>query len=91
MEPEIVFGRWSKDMDGDEGTWYPETDGPTEGWGARLSAPGYLDATDWGVYNSRAEARENLAWLHDLCPECLAEDCDCDNAIGAMKRSLDHG
>ena len=27
-----------------------------QGYGARLSAPGYLDATEWGVYDSRAAA-----------------------------------
>lgn len=31
---------------------------------ARLSAPGYLDATDWiGPYDSEKEARESLAEL----------------------------
>lgn len=31
-----------------------------EGWGARLSAPGYLDCTEWSVFDSEQEAREYL-------------------------------
>lgn len=31
-----------------------------EGWGARLSAPGYMDCTDWSVYDTEAEATESL-------------------------------
>ena len=30
------------------------------GWGARLSAPGYLDCTDWTVFDTEAEAQEYL-------------------------------
>lgn len=31
------------------------------GWGARLSAPGYLDKTDWAIFQTRAEAEAYLA------------------------------
>jgi hypothetical protein len=31
-----------------------------EGYGARLSAPGYLDCTEWNVYDTEQEAREAL-------------------------------
>ena len=31
-----------------------------EGFGARLSAPGYLDCTDWSVFESEFEARQHL-------------------------------
>jgi hypothetical protein len=31
------------------------------GFGARLSAPGYMDCTDWSVYPSLKEAQEALA------------------------------
>jgi hypothetical protein len=31
------------------------------GYGARLSAPGYMDCTDWSVYPSLKEAQEALA------------------------------
>jgi hypothetical protein len=32
-----------------------------EGWGARLSAPGYLDCTDWCVFDTEQEAVDYLA------------------------------
>jgi hypothetical protein len=31
------------------------------GYGARFSAPGYLDRTEWAVFQSQAEAEEYLA------------------------------
>jgi hypothetical protein len=31
-----------------------------EGWGARLSAPGYLDGTGWAVFETEAEAMDYL-------------------------------
>ena len=31
-----------------------------EGYGARLSAPGYLDCTEWTVFDTPEEAREYL-------------------------------
>lgn len=30
------------------------------GWGARLSAPGFMDCTEWSVYDTEDEAREAL-------------------------------
>jgi hypothetical protein len=30
-------------------------------FGARLSAPGYMDCTEWSLYDSEEEAREGLA------------------------------
>jgi len=30
------------------------------GWGARLSAPGYMDCTEWVVFDSEQEARDYL-------------------------------
>lgn len=32
-----------------------------EGWGARLSAPGYLDCTEWCVFETEEAAVEYLA------------------------------
>ena len=32
-----------------------------KGFGARLSAPGYLDCTEWTVFDTENEAREYLA------------------------------
>lgn len=31
-----------------------------QGWLGRMSAPGYLDCTDWSVYSSEEEANEEL-------------------------------
>jgi hypothetical protein len=31
-----------------------------EGWGARLSAPGYLDCTPWTVFSTEEEAQKYL-------------------------------
>jgi len=31
------------------------------GFGARLSAPGYLDCTEWGIFDTAAEAEEYLS------------------------------
>lgn len=35
----------------------------TYGYGARLSANGYLDCTDWYVFDTEAEAEEHLDFL----------------------------
>lgn len=32
---------------------------PVKGWLARMSAPGYLDCTDWSAHASEEEARSN--------------------------------
>jgi hypothetical protein len=41
------------------------------GWWSRLSAPGYLDCTDWqGPYKTEDEALADLAETHDICPQC---------------------
>lgn len=34
------------------------------GYGARLSAPGYLDCTDWGIFSSKREAMEYLIEMY---------------------------
>ncbi len=45
----------------------PTIDNPDEevssaaGWLARMSAPGFLDCTEWSVHTSEEEAREYLA------------------------------
>ena len=40
------------------------------GYFARLSAPGYLDCTDWhGPYKTLAEAREHLSAIYDVDPD----------------------
>jgi hypothetical protein len=35
-----------------------------EGWGARLSAPGYLDCTEWSVFDTEAEAEAYLQEMY---------------------------
>jgi len=35
-----------------------------EGWGARLSAPGYMDCTEWTVHDTREEAEKYLAEMY---------------------------
>lgn len=44
------------------------------GYGARLSMPGYLDCTEWAVFDSEQEAREYLAESFDLCSICLSDE-----------------
>ena len=36
------------------------------GWGARLSAPGYMDCTDWAVFETEQEAKDYLAETYDV-------------------------
>jgi len=36
-----------------------------KGFGARLSAPGYLDATEWAVFDTEQEASDYLADMYD--------------------------
>lgn len=57
---------------------------PEPRWYARLSAPGYMDCTEWtGGHATEAEAAQELADTYDLCPKCLDEhdddeECDAD-------------
>jgi hypothetical protein len=43
--------------------WESET---IRGYGARLSAPGYMDCTEWTVFASRVDAEEYLADMYDV-------------------------
>jgi hypothetical protein len=47
-----------------EGT--PESFTTREGYGARLSAPGYLDCTEWSVFDTPEQAEE---YLDEYYPE----------------------
>lgn len=53
----------------------PYTDGEPlsweniKGYGARLSAPGYLDCTEWAVFDTEEEAREYLDEMDEDEPE----------------------
>lgn len=37
-----------------------------KGYGARLSAPGYLDCTEWVVFDTENQAREYLKETYDV-------------------------
>lgn len=52
------------------------------GFGARLSAPGYLDCTDWVVFDTKEEARD---YLRDEYCEC---DMDNNNGLCELCQSL---
>ena len=49
------------------------------GWVGRMSAPGYLDCTDWVWGESEKAVTEELQEYHG-CPECgeFEDDCTCD-------------
>lgn len=44
------------------------------GFGARLSAPGYLDCTEWSVFDTEEEARQYLVEMYDADNEEDGED-----------------
>jgi len=100
MQAEIVEATWYLHRDDGGGDWWAEEDCSAlghevievrEGWGARLSAPGYMDATSWGVYDSEDEAQDDLAFMYDLCPQCLEAECDCDDAAARLREIVDDG
>jgi len=37
-----------------------------DGYGARLSMPGYLDCTEWVVFQSKEEATQYLSEMYDI-------------------------
>lgn len=45
-----------------------------KGYGVRLTMPGYLDATDWEVFDNLSEAREHARRLHEEQSEDSYED-----------------
>ena len=40
-----------------------------QGVGARLSAPGYLDCTDWDVFPDMASARQHVEDFYEVDPD----------------------
>ena len=52
-------------------------------WLARLSAPGYMDCTDWSAFGTREEAEEYLIDMYDD-----GEESDDDRAT-RIKRAID--
>jgi len=75
MQADITVSRqWAK-SETPEGTcfvpieYYFADQYPMEivtGFGARLSAPGYLDCTDWAVFDTEEEAKQYLMETYDL-------------------------
>ena len=47
------------------GSGVPDSLEVIDGWGARLSAPGYMDCTDWSVFATESEANKFLAEYYD--------------------------
>lgn len=47
------------------GSGVPDSLEVIEGWGVRLSAPGYMDCTDWSVFTTESEANKFLAEYYD--------------------------
>lgn len=56
----------------------------TKGWYSRLSAPGYMDCTEWqGPYADEGEALAGVCDTYDICLVC-AEDfdvCTCNGEV----------
>jgi hypothetical protein len=51
------------------------------GWFARLSAPGYMDCTEWsGPFESEQEAKEHIRDMYDVDPDTGEELDDTDAA-----------
>lgn len=46
-----------------------------DGYGARLSAPGYLDCTEWLVFDTKEEAKAHLIQMY------TDDDCEEDNEL----------
>jgi hypothetical protein len=60
-----------------------------EGYWARLSASGYMDATDWiGPYATAEEATKAICELHDIRTECFEACWDGPDGPCAMSQSL---
>lgn len=55
------------------------------GYGARLSAPGYLDCTEWTVFDSQEDAE---AYLEENYPED-EEESDDDDTLPKQARDYD--
>lgn len=41
-----------------------------DGFGARLSAPGYMDCTEWCAFDTEEEARAYLEETFEVCSNC---------------------
>lgn len=89
MEPQVEYGKWALVEDDEESRWVPGeyandagVIGPTGkvveirmGWGAHYSAPGYLDQTEWEVFDTQEEAE---AYLEEMYGDEDFDDEDFD-------------
>lgn len=108
MEPEIEYNRWCIGETKHHETiivpfeyrhdvvwWDSQGYRIEDGWCARLSAPGYLDCTDWiGVYSNKNAAMAALRELYDLCELCDEDEgsCECDESSNAnASNAIDPG
>jgi len=81
MQPQVVHSTWALVREYGEKRWIEERDlsgdqtclDMRKGYGARLSAPGYLDCTEWEVFDTEQEACSYLADMAELCENCLGE------------------
>lgn len=45
-------------------------------WGAQLHMPGYMDQTNWSLYDSEEEAEQGVLEEWGVCPRCGSEESD---------------
>lgn len=57
-----------------DGSGVPDSLEVIEGWGARLSAPGYMDCTEWVVLPTEEEAKEYLLDAYGEDPDAGDSD-----------------
>lgn len=96
MQRQIEHGAWWEVETDNDGTYYAPIDVEPEdvagghiasvkritGYGARLSAPGYMDCTDWCVFETEKEAVE---YLDEYYPEDEEE-----GSIEGILKELEH-
>lgn len=60
------------------------------GYFCRLSAPGYMDRTEWdGPFPTLEEARDHIAEFHDACADCGNDLADEGNTCAACAGDAD--
>lgn len=69
-ETQSTFSKWLCAYTENSEAWHLRL---IEGYGARLSAPGYIDCTEWCVLENENEAREYLEEMYDICSYCGEE------------------
>ena len=81
LVPAGVFNT-SNPLEFTEGTKLFGTD-KVSGWFARLSAPGFMDCTEWeGPFDTEWEAKAEIFENYEVCPDCGA-DLDDDKPVCA--------